>query len=41
MHLYIGFLSGSLLMHKCVDAHALVLMVVVSMYDVDGDIQQL
>jgi hypothetical protein len=41
MHLLIGFLSGALLVHKCVDAHALALMTFVSLYDVDGDIQQL
>jgi hypothetical protein len=39
MHLLIGFLPGSLLVHKCVDAHAIALMNVVSLYDVDGDIQ--
>jgi hypothetical protein len=41
MHLWIDFLSGSPLMHKCVDAYALTLMIVVSRYDVDDDIQQL
>jgi hypothetical protein len=41
MHLLIGFLSGSLLVHKCVDAYTLALMIFVSLYDVDGDIQQL
>jgi hypothetical protein len=41
MNLLIGCLSGSLLVHKCVDAHTLVLMIFVSRYDVDGDIQQL
>jgi hypothetical protein len=41
MHLLIGFLSGSMLVHKCVDAHALALMTIVSLYGVDGDIQQL
>jgi hypothetical protein len=41
MHLLIGFLSGALLVHKCVDAHALAVMTVVSLYDVDGDIQQM
>jgi hypothetical protein len=41
MHLLIGFLFGSLLVHKCVDAHALALIIVVSLYDVDGDTQQL
>jgi hypothetical protein len=41
MHLLIDFLSGALLVHKCVDAHAFALMTVVSLYDVDGDIQQL
>jgi hypothetical protein len=41
MHLLIGFLSGALLVHKCVDAHALALMIVVSLYDVDGDIQKM
>jgi len=30
-----------LLVHKCVDAHAISLMIVVSLYDVNGDIQQL
>jgi hypothetical protein len=41
MHLLIGFLSGALLVHKCVEAHTLSLMIVVSLYDVDDDIQQL
>jgi hypothetical protein len=41
MHLLIGFCYGSLLVHKCVDAHALALMTFVSLYDVDGDIQHL
>jgi hypothetical protein len=41
MNLLIGFLSGSLLVHKSVDAHTLVLMTVGSLYDVDDDIQQL
>jgi hypothetical protein len=41
MHLWISFLSSSLLVHKGVDAHALVLMIVVSLYDVDVSIQQL
>jgi hypothetical protein len=41
MYLWIDFLSSSLLVHKCVDAHALALIIVVSLYDVDGDIQQL
>jgi hypothetical protein len=41
MYLWIGFLFGSMLVHKCVDAHALALMIVVSLYDVDDDIQQL
>jgi hypothetical protein len=39
MHLLIGFLFGALLVHKCVDAHALSLMTFVSQYDVDGDTQ--
>jgi hypothetical protein len=38
MHLLIGFLSGALLVHTCVDAHALACMTVVSLYDADGDI---
>jgi hypothetical protein len=41
MHLLIGFLSGAMFLHKCFDAEALALMTVVSLYDVDGDIQQL
>jgi hypothetical protein len=41
MHLLLGFLSGALLVHKCVESHALALMTIVSLYDVDGDIQQL
>jgi hypothetical protein len=41
MHLLIDFLSSFLLVHKFVDSHALALMIVVSLYDVDGDIQQL
>jgi hypothetical protein len=41
MHLLIGFFSGALLVHKFFDAHALALMIVVSLYDVDGDIKQL
>jgi hypothetical protein len=41
MHLLIGFFSGSLLVHKYVDAHALALMIVVSLCGVDGDVQQL
>jgi hypothetical protein len=41
MHLLIGCLYGSLFVHKCVDAHALVLMTFVSRCDVDGNIQQL
>jgi hypothetical protein len=41
MHLLIGFLSGALLVHTCVDAHALALMTFASLYDVDGDIKQL
>jgi hypothetical protein len=41
MHILIGFMYGALLVHKCVDAHALALMIFVSLYDVDGDIQQL
>ena len=41
MHLLISFLSGALLVHKFVDAHAYALMIVMSLYDVDGDIQQL
>jgi hypothetical protein len=41
MHLLISFLSGALLVHKCVDAHALALMNFVSLYDVDGDIKKL
>jgi hypothetical protein len=39
MYLWIGFLFGFVLVHKCVDS--LALMIVVSLYDVDGDIQQL
>jgi hypothetical protein len=42
MHLLlIGFLSGSLLVHKCGDCHALSWIIIVSLYDVDGDIEQL
>jgi hypothetical protein len=41
MHLLIGFCYGSLLVHKCVDAHALALMTFVSLYDVDDNIHQL
>jgi hypothetical protein len=41
MHLLIGFLSGSLLVHTFVDAHTLALMIVGSLYDVDDDIQQM
>jgi hypothetical protein len=41
MHLRIGFLFGTMLVHKCVNAHALALMTIVSLYDVDDDIQQL
>jgi hypothetical protein len=41
MHLLIFFLFGSMLVHKCVDDHVLSLMIVVSLYGVDGDIQQL
>jgi hypothetical protein len=41
MYLLIGFIFGSLLVHKCVDAHTLALMIIVSLYDVDCDIQQL
>jgi hypothetical protein len=41
MCLHIGFLSGSMLIHsKFVDAHALALMIVVSLSGVGGDIQQ-
>jgi hypothetical protein len=39
--LSLSFLSGSLLVHKYVHAHALALMTFASLYDVDGDIQQL
>ena len=39
--LSLSFLFGSLLVHKCVDAHALALMTFASLYDVDGDIKQL
>jgi hypothetical protein len=41
MHILIGVMSGALSLHKCVDAHTLALMIVMSLYDVDGDIQQL
>jgi hypothetical protein len=42
MHLFlIGFLFGFLLVHKCVDCHALAWMTIVSLYDMDDDIQQL
>ena len=41
LSLSIYFLSGALLVHKCVHAHALALMTFASLYDVDGDIQQL
>jgi hypothetical protein len=42
MRLLIGFIFGAMLFHnKCVDAHAPTLMTVVSLYGVDGNIQQL
>jgi len=42
MCLLIGFLNGAMMVHnKCVDAHAPTLMIVVSLYGVDGNIQQL
>ena len=39
MHLLIGFLCGALLVHKCVDAHALAFMNFAFLYDEDGEIQ--
>jgi hypothetical protein len=33
-------MSGVLLVHKIVDSHTLASMIVVSLCDVDGDIQQ-
>jgi hypothetical protein len=42
MFFLIGFLSDAMLVHnKCVDAHALTLIIVVFIYGVDDDIQQL
>jgi len=42
MCLLIGFLSGAMLVHnKFVDTHSPTLMTFVSLYGVDGDIQQL
>jgi hypothetical protein len=32
---------GTLLVHKCVEAHSLAFMTIFSLYDVDGNIQQL
>jgi len=41
MRLLIGFLFGAMLVHnKCVDADTATLMVVVSLYGVDGDMKQ-
>jgi hypothetical protein len=37
LSLSLSFLSGALLVHKCVHAHALALMTFASLYDVDGD----
>jgi hypothetical protein len=41
LSLSLSFMSGTLLVHKCVHAHALALMNFSSLYDVDGEIQQL
>jgi hypothetical protein len=41
MYLDIGFLFCAMLVHKCVNSHSLALMIVVFLYDVDDDIQQL
>jgi hypothetical protein len=41
LSLSLSCLSGALLVHKCVHAHALALMTFASLYDVGGDIQQL
>jgi hypothetical protein len=41
MCIFTDFFFGSMLVHKCVDAHALALMIVFYLYDVDDDIQQL
>jgi hypothetical protein len=42
MYLWIGFLSSAMLVHnKFVDVDDPALMIVVSLCDVDGDIQQL
>jgi len=41
MHLLIGFLSGSLLMHTCVDDLSLSWMIFVSLDYVDGNIPRL
>jgi hypothetical protein len=41
LSLSLSFLSGALLVLKCVYAHALALMTFAYLYDVDGDIQQL
>jgi hypothetical protein len=41
LSLSLSFMFGALLVHKCINAHALALMTFASLYDVDGDIQQL